>query len=152
MTITGSDGDSQGSAMNKCERTKCDEHECDLCANIEEACSDEPCDRCSIIGNGTTCQYETEIFKSGSGTCHSIDFCGYRVWPGYTKPRRRTIKAARKRFKKLSVLYGKGLISISRMNASVASFTGYMKHCNGSETAKSVLGNIVLTNHSISSN
>ena len=91
---------------------------------------------------------KTEIFKSGVGTCHAIDFCGYRVWPGYTKPRRRTIKAARKRFKKLSVLYGKGLIGLSRMNASVASFAGYMKHCNGSETTKSVLGNMVLRKRS----
>jgi hypothetical protein len=44
--------------VNKCGETMCDEHECELCGNTDVSCDDEPCDQCSIIGNGTTCQYQ----------------------------------------------------------------------------------------------
>jgi RNA-directed DNA polymerase len=88
---------------------------------------------------------KTEIFKSGVGECHAIDFCGYRIWPDHTKPRKRTVKCARKRLKKLSVLYREGAIRLSRVSASIASFAGYMKHCSGAATTKSVLGGIVFT-------
>lgn len=47
-----------GGVVNKCGETMCDEHECELCGNTDVSCDDEPCDQCSIIGNGTTCQYQ----------------------------------------------------------------------------------------------
>ena len=87
---------------------------------------------------------KTEIYKSGAGVCHAIDFCGYRIWPGYTKPRKRTVKCARKRLKKLSVLCSNGTVSISRVSASIASFMGYMKHCSGATTVDSVIEKLVL--------
>lgn len=87
---------------------------------------------------------KTTIYKSGSGTCHSIDFCGYRIWPGCAKPRKRTVKAARKRFKKLSELCRCGGISAARLRSSVMSFRGYMKHCNGMATLESVLKTVNL--------
>ena len=87
---------------------------------------------------------KTTIYKSGAGICHSIDFCGYRIWPGYTKPRKSTVKRARKRFKKLSVLYGEGKLALFRVSASMASFAGYMKHCSGGATLESVCSKTVL--------
>lgn len=91
---------------------------------------------------------KTGIFKSGAGTCHAIDFCGYRVWPGYTKPRKRTVKCARKRFKKMVALYREGKVCLSKVHASIMSFTGYMKHCNGAATIDSVIKRVVLTKSS----
>ena len=88
---------------------------------------------------------KTEIFKSGAGECHAVDFCGYRIWPGFTKPRKRTVKCARKRLKKLSVLYREGKIDLSKIRASITSFLGYMKHCSGATTIESVMGSIALT-------
>ena len=88
---------------------------------------------------------KTEIFKSGTGICHAIDFCGYRVWPEVTKPRKRTVKAARKRFKKLSALFQDGSIGFSKIQASIASFGGYMKHCNGITSMESVLSGAVFS-------
>jgi RNA-directed DNA polymerase len=85
---------------------------------------------------------KTCIYKSGAGLCHPIDFCGYRIWPGYTKPRKRTVKCARKRFKKLSALYRDGSIGLPRVSASISSFTGYMKHCSGATTTEAILGGI----------
>ena len=82
---------------------------------------------------------KTSIFKSGSGSCHSIDFCGYRIWPDCTKPRKRTVRAAKKRFRKLSELYRLGQIDAGRLRSSAMSFLGYMKHCQGSLTVESAL-------------
>ena len=87
---------------------------------------------------------KTAIFKSGAGSCHAIDFCGYRIWPGHTKPRKRTVKCARKRFRKMTALYKEGKIRLSRVHASIMSFTGYMKHCNGSGTTGAILGDVIL--------
>jgi retron-type reverse transcriptase len=88
---------------------------------------------------------KTQIFKSGAGECHAVDFCGYRIWPGFTKPRKRTVKCARKRFKKLSTLYREGKIDLSKLSASITSFLGYMRHCSGAATVESVMGSIALT-------
>jgi retron-type reverse transcriptase len=86
---------------------------------------------------------KTSIFKSGETSCHAIDFCGYRIWPGHTKPRKRTVKCARKRFKHLADLYGKGMIGLDRIRSSIMSFLGYMKHCNGSRSLEAVLDGAV---------
>jgi RNA-directed DNA polymerase len=87
---------------------------------------------------------KTAIYKSGISTCHSIDFCGYRIWPGYTKPRKRTVKSARKRFRRLSELYRQGNVGFDRVRSSLMSFLGYMKHCNGGLTTESTLGCLIL--------
>lgn len=87
---------------------------------------------------------KTAILKSGASVCHAVDFCGYRIRPGCIKPRKRNVKAARKRFKKLSELYRKDKIELSRLSASIASFTGYMKHCNGKAILESVLSGVIL--------
>jgi hypothetical protein len=86
---------------------------------------------------------KTTIFKAGSSTCHSIDFCGYRIWPGYAKPRKRTVRSARKRLKRLIELRRDGVITPARVHASIMSFFGYMKHCNGKKTIESFLTGIM---------
>lgn len=82
---------------------------------------------------------KTGIFKSGRGGCHAVDFCGYRIWPDHTKPRKRTVKVARKRLKKLSDRYFHGEITLGKLSSSVMSFLGYMKHCSGAFSMESVL-------------
>jgi len=88
---------------------------------------------------------KTTIFKSGNGTCHPIDFCGYRMWPSHTKPRKRTVKAARKRFRKFVELYRLGLMTLEQIRASIMSFLGYMKHCDGKRSVDSILEQLVFT-------
>ncbi|HEX9078106.1 MAG TPA: reverse transcriptase/maturase family protein [Desulfuromonadaceae bacterium] len=87
---------------------------------------------------------KTAIFKSGRASCRPVDFCGYRIWPGYTKPRKRTVKRAKKRFRKLSERYAAHEIGLDRVRASVASFLGYMRHCNGAASTASALEHAVL--------
>jgi hypothetical protein len=82
---------------------------------------------------------KTEIFPGR----HGIDFCGYRVWPTHIKPRKRTVKRAKKRLKKMAIVYRTNPKIFEHAKASLQSFLGYIMHCNGWKTTKSVLKQIV---------
>jgi retron-type reverse transcriptase len=70
---------------------------------------------------------------------HGIDFCGYRVWPTHIKPRKRTVKRAKRRLRKLAKVYRDHPNILKHAKASIISFIGYIKHCSGNRTLKSVL-------------
>jgi hypothetical protein len=78
---------------------------------------------------------KTEIFPGKQG----IDFCGYRIWPTHIKPRKRTVKRARRRFKKLAKVYQTHPQVLEHAKASMMSFFGYIRHCSGRQTTRSVL-------------
>lgn len=83
---------------------------------------------------------KTRVFPASQG----VDFAGYRHWVDHTLPRRRNVARAKKRFKGLSRLYARGEIDLDTVRACMASFTGYMKHCNGWRTCGSALDRLVL--------
>ena len=83
---------------------------------------------------------KTQIFPYTQG----INFCGYRIWPTHILPRKRTIKRAKKRFKKFATLYREGKVELEYIKASLMSFLGYVKHCNSYRTTRSVLERLVL--------
>jgi len=83
---------------------------------------------------------KTSIFPAARG----VDFCGYRIWATHLLPRKRNVKRARKRFNKFSKLYARNQIVLEEIRASVMSFLGYMKHCNGYQTTSHILNNFVL--------
>lgn len=68
-----------------------------------------------------------------------VDFCGYRTWPGYTLPRKRNVFKAKRKLKKLIPLVARGRASPETLRGSLASFHGYIKHCQGTITEKSIL-------------
>lgn len=70
---------------------------------------------------------------------HGIDFCGYRIWPAYVKPRKATIKRAKRRFKKMAKTYQKSPKILERAHQSIQSFLGYIHYCSGYKTTESVL-------------
>jgi len=82
---------------------------------------------------------KTEIFPAK----HGIDFCGYRIWPTHIKPRKRTVKRAKKRLKKMAKVYRENPKIYEHAKASLQSFLGYIMHCNGWKSMKSVLRQIV---------
>lgn len=59
-----------------------------------------------------------------------IDFCGYRIWPGYRKLRKGTALKMRHRLRYLQKAYARGDISLDEVDASMQSYMGLMKHCN----------------------
>jgi RNA-directed DNA polymerase len=84
---------------------------------------------------------KTSLFPAKRG----VDFAGYRSWTTHILPRKRNVRRAKKRLKKLSKLYQKGSVNLADIKAVLMSFLGYMKHCDGYRTTLSVLQSINLT-------
>jgi len=80
------------------------------------------------------------LFKFTRG----IDFCGYRMWPTHILPRKRNVKRARNKMKKLARLYSLGLSNLNYVKAVLMSFIGYMEYCCGYTTTKHILRDLVL--------
>lgn len=83
---------------------------------------------------------KSRIYKASQG----VDFCGYRIFWNKVLPRKRNVKAAKMRFKNLSRGFRKGEVTFADIRPRVASFLGYMKHCDGHDTTKSTLRHLVL--------
>lgn len=71
--------------------------------------------------------------------CRGADFAGFRIFADRILPRKRNIKAAKKRFKDLSWRYKRGEIGLDDVKPRVASFLGYTKHCRAKRTCDSTL-------------
>lgn len=78
---------------------------------------------------------KTKIYPASRG----VDFCGYRTFFFHRLPRKRNVKAARKRFKILSYEFNRGRIVLDDVRARVDSFVGYIEHCDGVFTAINTL-------------
>lgn len=78
---------------------------------------------------------KSKIFPASRGT----DFCGYRTWREKMRPRKRTVKAAARRFESISKRSCRSGVLIDEVRGSVTSFLGYMAFCNGRRTAASTL-------------
>ncbi len=65
--------------------------------------------------------------KLGQG----IDWLGYVLLPNHSVMRATTRKRMFKKIKKKIGLYNNGLLSVDKINSSLASYWGILKHCNG---------------------
>lgn len=74
-----------------------------------------------------------------------VDFAGYRIWPTHILPRKRNIKKARLRFKKMAAQYKDGRIGLDYIQPRVSSFLAYTKHCQAEKTVAGVLSDFTLT-------
>ena len=74
-----------------------------------------------------------------------VDFVGYRHWTDHVLPRKRTVARARHAFKSMRRRYAAGQIDLEYVRARVASFTGYMRHCDGHRSTMAILDAFVLT-------
>ena len=70
---------------------------------------------------------------------HGVDFVGYRVFTDHILPRKRTMKAAKIRFKTLSWLFANGEINMDDVTPRLMSFLGYCKHCKCKESLASTI-------------
>lgn len=78
---------------------------------------------------------KSHIYKSTQG----VDFAGYRIFHNHILPRKRNIKAARRRFKRLTKRFKLNTITLEDIRSRVDSFIGYLQHCNSAKTLKSTL-------------
>jgi hypothetical protein len=74
-----------------------------------------------------------------------IDFAGYRIHRRYLSPRKRNVKAAKKRHRKMARLVSEGSLSEEKLLASVNSFAGYMQHCIWTKEAYRALDEAMLS-------
>lgn len=59
-----------------------------------------------------------------------IEFVGYRIWPTHRKLKKKTALKMKHRLKYLQKAYSRGEIGFDKLNASVQSYLGLLKHCN----------------------
>lgn len=78
---------------------------------------------------------KSHLYKSIQG----VDFAGYRIFYNHLLPRKRNIKAARRRFIKLSKKFTLNKITFRDILCRVDSFIGYLQHCNSERSLKSTL-------------
>lgn len=63
-----------------------------------------------------------------------LNFCGYRIWPGFRLPRKRNIRRMKKRIGKMVMLCKNHRCTPEAIKQSWSSFCGYMRHCNSHTT------------------
>ena len=88
------------------------------------------CGACSMKSDG--------ILRRG------VDFAGYRIFRARLLPRKRNVKAARRRFRRLSRAFRRGEICVEDTRPSVMSFLGYMRHAKAERTTRSTLRYLTL--------
>ncbi|MDR1216005.1 MAG: reverse transcriptase/maturase family protein [Treponema sp.] len=84
---------------------------------------------------------KTGIFAERQG----IDFCGYRIWPTHVLPRKSTMKRTKRRLRKFAAVYKDNPHILKHVTDSIQSFLGYVKHCSGWRSAKSMLDSIIFS-------
>lgn len=58
-----------------------------------------------------------------------ITFVGCRIYPGYRKLTKKSVKKMKKRMKYIAKLYSEGKITFEKADATMQSYYGQMKHC-----------------------
>lgn len=69
-----------------------------------------------------------------------IDFCGYVTWSTHRNLRKSTKKKIKRRVKKLSVKFKDEEIGLDKLNATVQSYLGILKHCNSYNLKQKIFG------------
>lgn len=59
-----------------------------------------------------------------------IDFVGYKIWPTHVKLRKSSALKFKRRLKVIQKQYAEGKINFDKVNATVQSYFGILKHCN----------------------
>ena len=84
---------------------------------------------------------KTQVFLvQGKG----IDFLGYRIWPTHRLLRNASKRRIKRKLKRYKALYDKGKMSQERINASIQSWLGHMKHCNSFRLEQKLLKSITI--------
>jgi retron-type reverse transcriptase len=75
---------------------------------------------------------------------HGLNFCGYRIWPTHTLPRKANVLRMQRRLNRMSRLCLAGRLATENVQSVLMSWFGYMKHCNSYRTVREFLKKFVL--------
>lgn len=78
---------------------------------------------------------KSRVYPAAQG----VDFAGYRTWATHILPRKRNVRKARRRFKKLARMYKQGKVDFETLRGSVASFVGYTNYCSARKTREEIM-------------
>lgn len=73
-----------------------------------------------------------------------VEFVGYKVFPTHLKVRKSTSLKMKRRLKYVKKQYERDLIPIEKVNATVQSYMGILKHCNSYLLQRVVFDNYIL--------
>lgn len=73
-----------------------------------------------------------------------IEFVGYRVWSTHVKLRKSSTMKMKKRLKYLQNQYSKGKVNLDKINCTVQSYLGILKHCNSYSLTNKIFNNFKL--------
>lgn len=76
---------------------------------------------------------------------HGIDYCGYRIFREYMKPRKRNLRRAKSRLIDLAAQCNRGEIPITKVQESVNSLVAYASHCRAHRSVESILSAVIIT-------
>jgi len=76
-----------------------------------------------------------------------IDFCGYRVWRDHIRLRQKSALKMKRRLRYLRRAYSRGEVELGEVTASLTSYLGLLKHCDGYQLKQSILRDLVLVRH-----
>lgn len=72
-----------------------------------------------------------------------VEFVGFRIWPTHRKLKKKSAKKMRRRLRYLRKAYARGETTLEKINASVQSYLGVLKHCNSYSLQKSIFKNLI---------
>lgn len=76
-----------------------------------------------------------------------IEFVGYRLWSTHIKIRKSTSLKMKRRLKYVKDQYNKNQISFDKVNSTVQSYMGIMKHCNSYNMQTKIFDSFILHPH-----
>lgn len=76
-----------------------------------------------------------------------IEFVGYRLWPTHIKVRKKTALKMKRRIKYVKKQFERDEMTFEKVNATVQSYMGILKHCNSYSLQNSIFENYILNNN-----
>lgn len=77
-----------------------------------------------------------------------VEFVGYKLWNTHVKIRKSTALKMKRRLKQVKKLYAKGEMDFKKVNETVQSYMGLMKHCNSYRLKNKIMEDLVLQRQS----
>lgn len=77
-----------------------------------------------------------------------IEFVGYKLWPTHVKLKKASALKMKRRLKQVQELYNEGKIEFEKVNSTVQSYFGVLKHCNSYRLKNKIFEGFVLSRHS----
>lgn len=73
-----------------------------------------------------------------------IEFVGYKIWPTHIKVRKSTVLRMKRRIKYVVKQYNKNQLPFEKVNATVQSYMGILKHCNSYRLQNKIFDSYIL--------